>query len=120
MEVVINTQYGGFSLSEAGVKAYAARKGFPIYACKSPHGFSIWSLVPQEEREDEKYREQTFNDRDLERNDPDLIEVVKALGKAANGRAATLKIIEIPDDVEWQVEEYDGAEWIAEKHRVWP
>ena len=27
--------------------------------------------------------------------------------------------VEIPDDVEWQIEEYDGSEWIAEKHRIW-
>jgi len=30
-----------------------------------------------------------------------------------------LRIIEIPDGVEWQIEEYDGDEWIAEKHRTW-
>jgi hypothetical protein len=28
-------------------------------------------------------------------------------------------VIEIPDDVEWEVEEYDGLEWVAEKHRTW-
>lgn len=30
-----------------------------------------------------------------------------------------LKVVSIPADVEWQIEEYDGAEWIAEKHRTW-
>jgi hypothetical protein len=28
-------------------------------------------------------------------------------------------VVEIPDDVNWQVEEYDGMEHIAEKHRTW-
>jgi len=30
-----------------------------------------------------------------------------------------LKVVEIPDDVEWNVQEYDGNEWVAEKHRIW-
>jgi hypothetical protein len=37
----------------------------------------------------------------------------------ANGLHANLKIVEIPGDIEWLVQEYDGAEWIAEKHRTW-
>jgi hypothetical protein len=27
--------------------------------------------------------------------------------------------VDIPDDVKWQIEEYDGNEWIAESHRTW-
>ena len=56
---------------------------------------------------------------DIERNDPRLIECVRELGEKADSRCAKLKIVEIPDDVEWQVEEYDGIEWIAEKHETW-
>lgn len=56
---------------------------------------------------------------DLERADPDLIAVVEELGNGANGQFANLKIIDIPNDVEWEIEEYDGVEWIAEKHRIW-
>jgi hypothetical protein len=29
-------------------------------------------------------------------------------------------VIEIPDDVEWIIVDYDGMEHIAEKHRTWP
>lgn len=55
-----------------------------------------------------------------ERNDPKLVKVVEELGsKDASGEHAELKIVEIPDDVEWQIEEYDGYEHIAEKHRTW-
>ena len=32
---------------------------------------------------------------------------------------AELKIVDIPDGVNWEVEEYDGNEWIAETHRRW-
>jgi hypothetical protein len=44
---------------------------------------------------------------------------VEELGEAANGSYARLKVVEIPDDVEWTIKEYDGDEWIAEKHRTW-
>jgi len=53
------------------------------------------------------------------RDDPVLIEVVERLGKEADGAHAKLKIVEIPDDVEWTIEEYDGVEWVAEVHRTW-
>jgi len=30
-----------------------------------------------------------------------------------------LKIVEIPAAVKWQIDEYDGWEWVAEVHRRW-
>jgi len=47
------------------------------------------------------------------------VEVVEELGIKANGFCSELKIVEIPDDVEWIIEEYDGKEWVAEDHRRW-
>ena len=41
------------------------------------------------------------------------------MGSAAWDKYAELKIVEIPDDVNWYVEEYDGKEHVAELHRVW-
>jgi hypothetical protein len=64
--------------------------------------------------------QQLFSDRTIDRDDPVLVQAVRELGsKRASSRFAELKIIEIPADVAWQIEEYDGAEWVAEKHRVW-
>ena len=59
-----------------------------------------------------------FIDRDIKRDDPILIKVVEELWKEASGWFAQLEIIEIPDDVEWHIEEYDGNEHIAENHRT--
>lgn len=53
------------------------------------------------------------------RNDPQLVEVVEELGDAASGVHAKLKVVEIPDGVEWEIDEYDGVEQVAEKHRAW-
>ena len=93
MKVVINNCYGGFSLSDAGIARYIELKGAELT--------------------------DNFYDRDIPRDDPILIQVFEELGDAANGSCADLKIVDIPDDVEWQIEEYDGNEWVAERHRTW-
>lgn len=48
----------------------------------------------------------------IERDNPKLIEVIKKLGKDANGECADLSIVEVPDGADWTIEEYDGKEWI--------
>jgi hypothetical protein len=48
-----------------------------------------------------------------------LVEVVEKLGDAAYGFTANLKTVEIPEDVDWCIEENDGLEWVSEKHRTW-
>jgi hypothetical protein len=35
------------------------------------------------------------------------------------GVHAELKVVDVPDDVDWEIGEYDGTEWVAEKHRTW-
>lgn len=57
---------------------------------------------------------------EIARDDPRLVELVERLGDAANGEFSQLKVVEIPDGVPWQIEEYDGHEWVAEAHRRWP
>ena len=90
--VVINTCYGGFGLSERAVRDYKNMAGIT---------------------------DPKWYDRDIPRDDPYLIKIVRDLGMTANGAHANLKIVEVPPDVEWQIEEYDGNEWVAEKHRIW-
>ena len=92
MKVVINRCYGGFSLSE---KAY-----------------EFLGL----EWDDFGYK---YRDDSLRRADAKLVECVETLGEEADGRFAKLKVVEIPDDVEWEIDEYDGLESIHEIHRVW-
>lgn len=56
---------------------------------------------------------------DIARNDLKLVECVEKLGEEANGMYAELKVVEIPDDVNWEIGEYDGLEWVEEVHRRW-
>jgi hypothetical protein len=58
-------------------------------------------------------------DRDIKRDDPRLVEAVERLGDKAGYEYSKLKIAEVPDGVEWQIEEYDGNEWVSEKHKTW-
>ena len=55
----------------------------------------------------------------LERTDEDLIAVIEELGSDADGRFGDLKIVDIPDGVDWEIDEYDGVETIHEVHRSW-
>jgi len=130
--VVINECYGGFSLSHEAVMRYAELVGMTLYADKKYSRYSYYK-VPKEEydKEAKKSLEECgnyknvnkmgiyFHDRDIERDDPNLIKVVEELGEAANGEFAELKIIEIPDDIQWEVSEYDGMESIHEVHKSW-
>lgn len=54
-----------------------------------------------------------------DRTNPRLIDVVERLGENADGPHAELKVVEIPNGIEWSIHEYDGTESIHEKHRSW-
>ena len=54
-----------------------------------------------------------------DRADPILVRVVEELGAEANGKFASLKVVEIPDDVQYEIDDYDGFESIHEVHRSW-
>jgi len=47
------------------------------------------------------------------------VQMVEELGKKANGDYSKLRIVQIPDDVNWYIHEYDGMEHVAEQHRTW-
>lgn len=123
-KVVINTCHGGFGLSDKAVRMYAKVKGFDLYSSKEknrPFGPDYY-LCPESDYETLNREDQDkmyFSEYSIKRDDPALVTVVETLGDEADGRCAALKVVEIPEDVEWELMEYDGAEWIAEKHRTW-
>jgi hypothetical protein len=90
MKIVINREFGGFGLSEDALEEYCERKGI------------VDILLHQ-----------------IPRDDPILVEVVEEMGSSANGSYSALKVVEVPDEVDWVIDEYDGLEWAAERHRTW-
>lgn len=137
-KVVINRRHGGFGLSDAAYEWLIAR-GVPVRKYieqpRLPDG--RYAQVSENEGEiifDRDLSKQTEIDnalRRLSRNRywegwisqkrswPLLVECVEALGEAANGAHAKLAVVEIPDGVQWEIDEYDGLEWVAETHRTW-
>jgi len=142
MKIVINRCYGGFGLSPQAEAMYLARKGQIAYFYREKRDsagnldFDLYEQVSAEQAKEsflfhtctadygsnpgkEKLRGSYFSGRNIERNDPDLITVVEGLGDEANGQHAQLEIIEIPDGINWEVDDYDGMETVEEQHRSW-
>ena len=111
MKVVINSDYGGFGLSDEAIELYAKYKGLTLRKEEKKSGSILGT--------DYYLGNEWFNCREINRNDVELVRVVKELGEKANGFCSSLKIVDIPLDVQWFIEEYDGNEWVSEKHRTW-
>ena len=118
-KVVINRCFGGFGLSNEAFELLLRRKGIEFE--KQDGKFSRLTGPDYYTKgflgSDEHYL--SYYDMCQDRADPDLVSVVEELGDAANGRRADLAVVEIPDDVEWHIHEYDGSEYVAENHRTW-
>jgi len=142
MKVVINRCWGGFGLSLRGQKRLAELQGKEIYFYKQPDyqdkqyknitdldckdifiTTTIKDLgeIISNEEELNKYIFCKYGIIELKRNDRNLIKVVEELGNTANGICAKLKIVEIPDNVKWEItnDNCTGWEVIQELHRSW-
>ena len=97
MQVVINVKnFGSFSISQKAVD-FIRKK---VKGKENKNSIFTYSF-------------------DEDRSNVLLVEAVSKLKDKANGLYSELKIVEIPDDIEWQVFAINGEEWIAEKHRTW-
>ena len=120
MKIVINRCFGGFGISNIAFEKLLERKGIAFDKVEDEEnraflGASYYKAGHAGDNEHYLSNYQFYEDR----ADPDLIAVIEEMAKDAEGWAADIKIVEIPDDVEWQISEYDGMEWVAEKHRTW-
>ena len=140
MKIVINRCYGGFSISHEGMLRYFEIKGqkvWPEQGADYWKHWTYWTVSPENRPETKEgdafyamtmtekqkynkaYSELTIYGRNIERDDPALVQVVEELSDKANGDCAELTVVEIPDSVQWDIHEYDGMEHVAEKHRTW-
>jgi hypothetical protein len=109
-KILINTDVGGFSLSLETKELYLKEKGFSYTVSKADSWGEYVILPPEVNRT--LYL--------LLRDDPVLIRIFEQIGSERfSADYCTVKIIEIPDDVQWIICESNGYEWVAEKHRTW-
>lgn len=111
-DIVINGDFGGFGLSHEAIVRLFELKNWKLVKQDRDSGVTFYY---KDSIDDDNF----FSEYDLQRDDPDLVQIVKELGERANGQYSSLKIVTIPDDVEWHISEYDGREHIAEDHRTW-
>ena len=142
MKVVINTCYGGFGLSPKAEKLYLSKIGKECFFYKQTKysfkdGINEYTKILFEEAEGDYFHHtytkdmgDTFNEYneefywyerfDDDRSNKELIETIEELGESeSSGQHASLEIVEIPDGIEWDIDEYDGVESIHEIHRSW-
>ena len=148
MKIILNKCYGGFNVSTAGYRLYAKKKGFELYpyvmAIDPKYKYHIgeysfekieWEKIRYTcahihyfiKDYGDKISRRAFNEIEddylwLEQNhrtDPVLIEVVEELGKEASGAGSDLRVVEIPDDMEWVIDKHDGLEVLHQKVQTW-
>ena len=125
-KVVYNACYGGFGLSKEACQRYWDIKGQQVWIEDVQWGVTVWLVSPEDRipskegdafysmSMDERvaynraHSEQTWYDRNVDRHDPVLVQVVEELGKKANGDFANLQIDEVHGP--YRIDEYDGNE----------
>lgn len=141
MKIVINRDVG-FRLSHKAMLRYAELKGIKLIAyvyeysnkcwkryniydhgidCETSHRLDYFintntDVIMYAEYDNDKF----FTDLNIVRNDPILVQVVEELESRANTDFSELKVVEIPDDVDWYIDEDEsGSEIVREKARWW-
>lgn len=101
MKIAVNKCFGGFGVSKAVYKELGLK--WDGYGYPTNEDFGIESDNSKAYRSNSK-----------------LISAIEKLGvKKSSGDMAELRIVEIPDGIEYEIDEYDGRETIREKHRTW-
>ena len=137
MKVILNKCYGGFDVSQEAYELYAKKKGIEIFTYKlecvndkpiyrkTDTGSSIFTITFTKdfgdciELSDDNSKKYFLELRGSHREDPVLIEVVEELGKRANSPFSKLVVVDIPDGMEYEIDDYDGVETLHEKVKKW-
>lgn len=135
-KIVINTDIGGFGLSDA---AYVRliELGVPVARFTPDRDMTEREVIFDHELsppgEDNGTSNLYWKHKDHDgvqrywdtwlrwnRTHPLLVQVVEEMGESSAGHHGKLKIVEVPDDVKWEIADCEsGQEWVAEVHRTW-
>lgn len=86
MKVIINSDFGGFGLSPKAYELYKQRVGIENFS---------------EDKWDTEYRD-----------DPVMVSVVEELKEEADDMFSCLEIVNVPDEYDYDIDEYDGLEHV--------
>lgn len=138
-KVILNKCCGGFNVSKEAYELYANKKGLKLYLYKSDYinGKWIYKKVTANDSDsisntyfikdmgnnveisDEDYEKYSLYLDDGYREDSTLIEVIEELEEKASGIYGDLKIVEIPDNLDYVIDDYYGIETLHEKVKEW-
>lgn len=131
MKIILNKCYGGFNVSDKAYELYAKKKGISLYRYYNDYknrvmckGLDLVTYYFTKDFGDNVKRDKIDWKTNLElnyehRDDATLIEVVEELGKKASGNHSELVVVEIPDGMDYVIDDYDGFETLHEKVKVW-
>lgn len=133
MKVVINKGFYPFCLSLEALKKMFGNVYVYQYDGVLDLYFRQDSLADRRSRSNNfiysthDYGKATFRIKDrykiyfstMDRSLNKLVSVVEEMGQKAGAYGTELKVVEIPDDVNWEIEEFDGQERIREVGRIW-
>ena len=137
MKILLNKCFGGFHVSADAYKLYCEKKGIDCYfynenswntlqrwtfekAQKDPYCYCVSKDLGNcvDYNTLSNYIIKSPRAYDL-RTDKTWIEVVEELGDKVNTWASDIRVIEIPDGIEYEIDDYDGIETVYEKRRCW-
>ena len=131
MKIILNKCYGGFDVSDKAYELYAEKKGISLYRYyndyknkKMHKGSGVITYYFTKDFGDNVETDKIDWKTDLYlndeyRDDPILIEVVEELGKKASGSCGNLVVVEIPDGMDYVIDDDDGIETLHENVRMW-
>jgi hypothetical protein len=138
MKVILNKCYGGFGFSRKAYEMYAEKHGFKVYPYEikdvTESGTVYQKVGRAEENLFSNYFTEDFGDEftptkedwkkmlflsSEHREDPVAIEIVETLGSEASGRYSDLVVVDIPDGLDYVVDDYDGIETLHQKVQTW-
>ena len=135
-KVILNKCFGGFGLSKDAYELYAKKKGISVFRYTQENlKKEIYTYATDDNRtfdfyftkdfgdnvyiSDEDYKKYFLKLDEKFREDKTLIEVVEELDEKANVFYSNLKIVEIPDDLDYVIDNYDGIETLHQKVKEW-
>ncbi len=136
-KVILNKCFGGFGVSKKAYELYTKKKGLNLfcYECDIKDYRNHIYKYAKDDNLFNHYFTKDFGDNvqisneDYEkyslyldtryREDPILIEVIEELGEEANNKYSQLKIVEIPDNLNYTIDDYDGIETLHQEVQEW-